>query len=156
MQVARRVRALEYLQGQEGKAGRGHRAVRYRACSLDEDIYLHPTSSLSRRCPEYVIYTDLLRTEKRPYMSRVTAIDPQWLADSSSPLRTVSEPLEEPAPQYRPRQDAVICWRNASYGRHAWPLPLTAGQHPDPAARAAAFAAALLGGKVLPSFKGDH
>ena len=69
-QVAKRVRALEYLQSRAAEGGgRTHRAVRYRSCALDEEVYLHPNSALHATCPELVVYTELVRTAKRPYMA---------------------------------------------------------------------------------------
>jgi ATP-dependent RNA helicase DHX37/DHR1 len=48
----------------------------------------------------------------------------------------------------------VLCWHDVTFGRHSWPLPRAARRHPDPAERCAVFGAALLEGKVLPSFAG--
>jgi hypothetical protein len=44
-------------------------AVRYRAAALDEEVYLHPLSSLASGAPELVAYCQLVRTAKRPYMA---------------------------------------------------------------------------------------
>jgi ATP-dependent RNA helicase DHX37/DHR1 len=49
----------------------------------------------------------------------------------------------------------VLCWRDATFGRHDWPLPRSAAPHPDAAERCAVFGAALLDGRVLPSFAGE-
>lgn len=62
--------------------------------STTQEVYLHPRSALHKLAPEYVVYTQLVRTTKRPYMAGVTAVEPLWLAQSSSPLCKVSEPLE--------------------------------------------------------------
>jgi ATP-dependent RNA helicase DHX37/DHR1 len=44
--------------------------VRYRSCAaVDEDVFLHPNSALHAQCPEFVAYTELVRTAKRPYMA---------------------------------------------------------------------------------------
>lgn len=69
-QVARRVRSADYLRSQEQQGKRG-RAVRYRTASavLEEDVFLHPTSALHATAPEWVAYTELVRTAKRPYMA---------------------------------------------------------------------------------------
>jgi ATP-dependent RNA helicase DHX37/DHR1 len=125
--------------------------VRYQPCDLDEEVYLHPRSSLHAAAPEYVVYLQLVRTAKRPYMSGITPIEPAWLAACGTPLAALSPPLLEPAPFYKPEADAVLAWHDASYGRPAWPLPRAARQHPDAPARAAAFASALLAGRVLPA-----
>lgn len=63
----------------------------------------------------------------------------------------VSEPLLEPGPFYQPETDQVLAWHDATYSQHLWPLPRTQLPHPDPKVAAAVFAAALLGGKVLPA-----
>ena len=69
MQVARRVRTAAYVAehalSQKGRT----RAVRYLPHALDEHVYLHPRSSLARAAPEFVAYTELVRTDKRPYMA---------------------------------------------------------------------------------------
>jgi ATP-dependent RNA helicase DHX37/DHR1 len=55
----------------------------------------------------------------------------------------------DPPPFYSPERDAVLAWHSATYGPHAWALPRLAVPAADPTQRAAAFAAALLGGRVL-------
>ena len=50
--------------------GKRSRAVRYAAAAgLDEDVFLHPNSALHSTAPEFVVYTELIRTAKRPYMA---------------------------------------------------------------------------------------
>ena len=50
----------------------------------------------------------------------------------------------------------VLCWRDVTFGRHGWQLPRCAAPHPDPGERCAVFGAALLEGRVLPSFAGKR
>lgn len=126
-------------------------ATRYHPCDLDEEVFLHPRSSLHATAPEYVVYLQLVRTAKRPYMSIVTAIDPAWLPACGTPLAAFSPPLLEPPPFYRPETDEAVAWHDVSYGTHGWPLPRAARRHADASARAAAFASALLSGRVLRS-----
>lgn len=57
-----------------------------------------------------------------------------------------------PVPTLPPAQ--VLCWRDVTFSRHDWQLPRCAMPHPDPTERCAVFGAALLEGKVLPSFAG--
>ena len=72
MQVARRVHSLEYVKGHaETKTGR-MRAVRYMPQALAEQVYLHPQSALSKAAPESLVYTQILRTDKRPYLAGKT------------------------------------------------------------------------------------
>jgi ATP-dependent RNA helicase DHX37/DHR1 len=190
-QVSRRVRSADYIARMANQGRLARHATRYLpACLSDEEVFLHPRSCLSSTAPEYVVYMDVVRTAKRPYMAHVTAIEPQWLADFGTslctgacvgcvgpwgcaqrvsmctrpdtlplpchlclPARTyvVSEPLAEPAPVYQPELDAVLAWHEAAYSPHDWALPRLLLPHPDPTTRAAVFAAALLGGRVLPA-----
>ena len=150
-QVSRRVRSLEYVRGHANSAtGKKGRAVRYRSCTiLDEEVYLHPNSALHASAPDYVIYSEVVRTVKRPYMAGLTAVDPRWLATAAAPMCTFSAPLMEPPPFYNAAADAVLCWQDVTFGTLDWPLPRRAGPHPDATERCAVFAAALLDGSVL-------
>lgn len=152
-QVARRVRSAEHVsKQQEQDAARGGRqAVRY-ACGAGhatEDVFLHPRSALHKASPQYVVYTQLVRTVKRPYMAGVTGIDASWLASSGTPLAVLSPPLDDPPPSYRPDDDAVHAWHDVAFGQPGWPLPRTSRLHADRDTRAAVFAAALLDGRAV-------
>ena len=137
--------------------GKRSRAVRYAtAAAVDEDVFLHPSSALHSTAPEWVAYIELVRTVKRPYMAGITAVEPQWLPEVAPPLCTPSPPLPDPAPFYRAATDQVVCWRDVTFGRHDWALPRSTAPHPDPAECCAVFGAALLEGKVLPSFAGEQ
>lgn len=68
VQVARRVRAHEQVGEGEQATGK-RRAVRYQTCSRDDYVFLHPRSSLHSTAPEFVVYTQLISTAKRPYMA---------------------------------------------------------------------------------------
>lgn len=148
-QVSRRMRSAAYVQKLMSEDGRKKHAIRYQGCCLDEEVYLHPGSQLYRGAPEYVVYTQLIRGAKRPYMAGVTAIDPQWLTLSGSPLCRLSAPLEDPPPFYKKDIDQVMCWYQGIYGPHQWSLPLCLRPHPDPRSRAAVLAAALLEGQLF-------
>ncbi|KFM25550.1 putative ATP-dependent RNA helicase [Auxenochlorella protothecoides] len=128
-------------------AGYSSRAVRYQAAELEEPVFLHPLSGLHRAPPAFLLYTDLVRTAKRPYVSGVTALDPAWLPATAAALCSLSAPLPAPAPFYSPARDAVLAWHEVTFGRHGWAMPRTAAPHPDPAERCARFAAALLEGR---------
>lgn len=133
--------------------GYSSRAVRYQAAELEEPVFLHPLSGLHRAPPAFLLYTDLVRTAKRPYVSGVTALDPAWLPATAAALCSLSAPLPAPAPFYSPARDAVLAWHEVTFGRHGWAMPRTAAPHPDPAERCARFAAALLEGRVLPALE---
>eukprot|EP00873_Tetraselmis_striata_P022552 jgi/Tetstr1/442816/TSEL_030900.t1 len=149
-QVAKRVKRWEAVQATTQAGGR-NRAVRYMSARGEEEVFLHPNSALHASCPDYVVYKELVRTAKRPYMAVVTEVDGGWLAEASPFLCRLSEPLQEPPPVYRPERDAVLAWHSPSYGRHGWDLPLHLAPYPHRRLATATFAAALLAGEVLPS-----
>ncbi|GAA97496.1 uncharacterized protein L969DRAFT_44297 [Mixia osmundae IAM 14324] len=45
-------------------------------------VFLHPSSSLFNRAPEWAVYHELVLTSKE-YMREVTAIDPKWLVNAA-------------------------------------------------------------------------
>merc|ERR1712180_335770 len=46
----------------------------------NQAVYIHPSSSLFNRQPEWVVYHELVLTTKE-YMREVTAVDPKWLVE---------------------------------------------------------------------------
>lgn len=50
----------------------------YRTLVDNQQVFMHPSSSLFPRPPEWVLYHELVLTT-REYMREVTAIDPKWL-----------------------------------------------------------------------------
>ncbi|KAH8925906.1 adenosinetriphosphatase [Atractiella rhizophila] len=52
----------------------------YKTLTEGTPVFLHPSSALFNRAPEWLIYHELVLTT-REYMRAVTAIEPQWLAE---------------------------------------------------------------------------
>ncbi|OQS02240.1 ATP-dependent RNA helicase DHX8 [Thraustotheca clavata] len=52
----------------------------YRSMVEGQPVYIHPSSSLFNKNPEWVIYQELVLTTKE-YMRNVMAIDPKWLVE---------------------------------------------------------------------------
>lgn len=52
----------------------------YKTLVDNHTVYIHPSSALFNRPPEWVIYHELILTSKE-YMRNVIAIDPKWLID---------------------------------------------------------------------------
>jgi ATP-dependent RNA helicase DHX8/PRP22 len=52
----------------------------YRTLVDQQAVYVHPSSALWNRQPEWLIYHELVLTTKE-YMRTVTAIDPKWLVE---------------------------------------------------------------------------
>lgn len=61
-------------EGDDAAAKAARRAVRYQTATGEEQVYLHPRSALHKAPPELVVFSELIRTEKRPYMSGAPAI----------------------------------------------------------------------------------
>lgn len=143
--VAKRVRKVSESSDNDQKV----RAVRYQSCALNDTIYLHRWSSVSQSAPEFVVYTELLQTN-RPYMHGATSVKSDWLVNYASSLCTFSAPLADPRPYYEPLSDEVFCWVSPVFGRHNWQLPLHSVPIKNDALRVTVFACALLEGSVLP------
>ncbi len=155
--VARRVRSLEHVQSHHYNSSatkKNKRAVRYKSCtaSLEEDIFLHPNSALHSSFPDLVVYSEIVRTVKRPYMAGLTTVEPRWLATAAAPMCNFSSPLLDPPPFYNVSVDTVLCWQDVTFGSFDWPLPRHAAPHPELAERCAVFAAAFLEGKIARKF----
>lgn len=50
-------------------------------------VFLHPRSALHGSAPELVVYTQLLRTDKRPYMAGITAVEVRVLCGMGADVR---------------------------------------------------------------------
>jgi ATP-dependent RNA helicase DHX37/DHR1 len=153
--IAKRVRSLDYL-AKKREQGSKTRAVRYETIAVEEDVFLHPNSSLYTASPEWVVYSDVIRTDKRAYMVGLTSIDPKWIHHGVPQLTTVSEPLTSPSPKYVSDMDCVMAWHDATYGPFQWPLPAVLLPHPDRKEKAAIFAMNILDGTVAGGMKPLH
>lgn len=69
--MCRRVTTAERLRSLAAAGKAGSRAVRYQpaAATPAEQVFLHPRSALAAAAPDMAVYTELLQTEKRAYMS---------------------------------------------------------------------------------------
>ena len=140
--VARRIRSSEVA------TEKGKRSP-YRSCALHDEVFIHPQSPANHSAPDFLVYAELVE-KKRKYMYRITAVEPKWLASCASSMVSFSSPLEDPPPWYDAKRDAVRCWRRASYGPDAWPLPLVSGNLDGGTEACVVFAIALLKGRVMP------
>ena len=52
----------------------------YKILRDDQQVFIHPSSSLNQRFPEYVVYHELVQTT-REYIRQVCAIEAQWLPE---------------------------------------------------------------------------
>ena len=56
-----------------------------------QQVYIHPSSALFNKGPEWVIYHELVMTS-REYMREVTAVEAKWLAEVAPTFFRVSDP----------------------------------------------------------------
>lgn len=89
-----------------------------------------------------------------PTPAGATSIEAHWLPEVAAPLCTFSGPLLDPPPTWDRVQDKVLARYEVAYGGHSWPLPHHNRPHPDLEQRCAAFASALLEGRIFPALNG--
>jgi ATP-dependent RNA helicase DHX8/PRP22 len=63
----------------------------YRTTVENTPVYIHPSSSLFQRQPDWVVYFELVLTTKE-YMREVCAIDPKWLVELAPRFFKASDP----------------------------------------------------------------
>ena len=129
-----------------------------------------PRSSCTRapRCAAgpprpWCAFADLVATAKRTYMSGVTALDPRWLRPAprgwSRSRGRVPRPSSSSSDtrgglcrgRLRPRPRRGDALPRGDLRARRWPLPASRAEEPNPEARAAVFAEALLSGRALRS-----
>jgi len=70
------------------------RNVPYRTSDVDEEVFIHPSSSLFHRPPpDFVVFQELVRTSK-PWLKGVTKIKPAWLSQLGKGMCSYSRPME--------------------------------------------------------------
>ncbi|KAM9335988.1 ATP-dependent RNA helicase DHX8-like isoform 2-T2 [Symphorus nematophorus] len=72
-------------------AARKHPHDGYRTVIDQQVVYLHPSSTLFNRQPEWLVYHELVLTTKE-YMREVTTIDPRWLVEFAPAFYRVADP----------------------------------------------------------------
>jgi ATP-dependent RNA helicase DHX8/PRP22 len=54
-------------------------------------VYIHPSSALFQRNPDWVVYHELVMTTKE-YMREITVVDPKWLVELAPKFFKVADP----------------------------------------------------------------
>ncbi|XP_042908033.1 ATP-dependent RNA helicase DHX8 [Parasteatoda tepidariorum] len=65
----------------------------YRTLVDGQVVYIHPSSALFNREPEWVIYHEVVQTTKE-YMRDVTAVDPKWVVDFAPAFYKFADPTK--------------------------------------------------------------
>lgn len=63
----------------------------YRTLVESQPVFIHPSSALFNKSPEWVVYHELVLTS-REYMRQVTTIDPRWLTQVAPSYFQLSDP----------------------------------------------------------------
>ncbi|KAL1210055.1 putative pre-mRNA-splicing factor ATP-dependent RNA helicase DEAH5 [Cardamine amara subsp. amara] len=90
----------------------------YRTLVENQPVYIHPSSALFQRQPDWVIYHDLVMTTKE-YMREVTVIDPKWLVELAPRFFKVSDPTKM---SKRKRQERIEPLYDRYHEPNSWRL----------------------------------
>lgn len=137
---------------QVGKLYHEGRDIYYKILNSTERIYIHPTSFLASKYPDYITYKEI-RTTSKPYMKGITAIEPSWLVKLGEPLCHFSKPLDSPPPRYDPEEDKIKCFVKINFGPHSWELPVQEIEYPKKVEKYKYFARFFLEGQIFPKMK---
>ncbi|KAL5730344.1 RNA helicase [Ranunculus cassubicifolius] len=90
----------------------------YKTLVENQPVYIHPSSALFQRQPDWVLYHELVMTTKE-YMREVTAIDPKWLVELAPRFFKVSDPTKM---SKRKRQERVEPLYDRYHEPNSWRL----------------------------------
>ncbi|XP_016450532.2 putative pre-mRNA-splicing factor ATP-dependent RNA helicase DEAH5 [Nicotiana tabacum] len=90
----------------------------YRTLVENQPVYIHPSSALFQRQPDWVIYHELVMTTKE-YMREVTVVDPKWLVELAPRFFKVSDPTKL---SKRKRQERIEPLYDRYHEPNSWRL----------------------------------
>ncbi|XP_072977780.1 probable pre-mRNA-splicing factor ATP-dependent RNA helicase DEAH5 [Typha angustifolia] len=90
----------------------------YRTLVENQPVYIHPSSALFQRQPDWVIYNELVMTTKE-YMREVTVIDPKWLVELAPRFYKSSDPTKM---SKRKRQERIEPLYDRYHEPNSWRL----------------------------------
>ncbi|RMX42316.1 hypothetical protein pdam_00014654 [Pocillopora damicornis] len=88
----------------------------YRTVTDNQVVYIHPSSALFNRQPEWVVYHELVLTTKE-YMREVTTVDPKWLVEFAPAFFKMGDPTKL---SKRKRQERLEPLYNRYEEPNAW------------------------------------
>ncbi|CAN4112507.1 unnamed protein product [Withania somnifera] len=65
----------------------------YRTLVENQPVYIHPSSALLQRQPDWVIYNEIVMITKE-YMREVTVVDPKWLVELAPRFFKAADPMK--------------------------------------------------------------
>ena len=126
----------------------------YRAGSMEQSCFIHPSSVLRKTAPEWLVYQELFETSAGKILMRgVSTIDPSWLPTFCPGLCTLGVILETPAPRYCSKTGRLLASYRGTFGPQAWPLPLTEQEMAHGLDKFKWFGRMVLEGAVAPSLQ---
>lgn len=90
----------------------------YRTLVENQPVYIHPSSALFQRQPDWVMYHELVMTTKE-YMREVTVIDPKWLVEFAPRFFKVADPTKM---SKRKRQERIEPLYDRYHEPNSWRL----------------------------------
>ncbi|KAK6151957.1 hypothetical protein DH2020_014592 [Rehmannia glutinosa] len=97
----------------------------YRTLVENQPVYIHPSSALFQRQPDWVIYHELVMTTKE-YMREVTVIDPKWLVELAPRFFKVADPTKM---SKRKRQERIEPLYDRYHEPNSWRLSKRRAYH---------------------------
>ncbi|XP_030379655.1 probable ATP-dependent RNA helicase kurz [Scaptodrosophila lebanonensis] len=126
----------------------------YNCADMVEPAFLHASSVLKQKVPEWIIYQDAYELQNgdssKMFIRGITAIEPEWLLLYVPLLCNIRDVREDPAPRYKPSEGKIYCYVDATFGKAAWDLPLSEVEIPPSEKACCYFAMFLLEGSVCP------
>lgn len=90
----------------------------YKTLVENQPVYIHPSSALFQRQPDWVIYHELVMTTKE-YMREVTVIDPKWLVELAPRFYKGADPTKM---SKRKRQERIEPLYDRYHEPNSWRL----------------------------------
>jgi len=91
----------------------------YKTLVEGQPVYIHPSSTLFNRNPDWVIYHELVLTTKE-YMREVCTVNPKWLVELAPQFFKVSDPNKISKRKRKERIDPL--WDKYATDQNAWRL----------------------------------
>ncbi|WAR58275.1 hypothetical protein PtB15_5B509 [Puccinia triticina] len=95
---ASKVKSCQSSSGKPNVNSHTKNLAAYRAIGIEENVFIHPSSVLFDSSvhpdPEFIVFQELHRTEKRIWIKGITLINPSWLPVLGKSLCTFSKPIE--------------------------------------------------------------
>uniref|UniRef100_A0A8C7YRA4 RNA helicase n=1 Tax=Oryzias sinensis TaxID=183150 RepID=A0A8C7YRA4_9TELE len=80
----------------------------YKTPLLDDPVFIHPSSALFKKLPEFVVYQEITETSKM-YMRGVSAVEAEWVPQLLPQYCHFGAPLESPLPWFCSSSGTVRC-----------------------------------------------